>query len=66
MDQIIKYRSKNKTISRSRHHANLWIIDYDNGGFCTITASQDIMLAMNPVRPGTTPRYGNILNTFQL
>lgn len=56
MDQIIKYRAKGKTISRSLHHLNLWIIDYDSGGFATLTASEDIMKTINP--PVSNIKYG--------
>lgn len=57
-EQILSYEAKGKTIRRSHHHKDMWIIDYHTGGFNTIMTSQEIMLVMNP--PVSNVKYGRM------
>jgi len=47
-EQIKRYTSRGRTISRSHVHQDMWIIDYGNGTFCAINTGTDCMLRMNP------------------
>jgi len=46
--QVTKYTSRRRTISKSAHHTDMWIIEDGKGKFSTINASTDVMLRMNP------------------
>lgn len=46
--QILKYHSKDRTISRSRSHTDMWIVELDSGGWFNIVASQEWMLKVHP------------------
>lgn len=45
---ITKYTSRGRTISRSSHHQDMWIIECGGGKFATINTGTDTMLVMNP------------------
>lgn len=48
-NQIKRYISKGRTVSRSKDHEDLWIVDCTDGKtFFTITASTDLILQLNP------------------
>ena len=44
----LKYESKDKTISMSNTHDDMFIIDYSSGGFTVIRTDVRTMLSMNP------------------
>jgi hypothetical protein len=51
-----KYNSKGKTISKSFHHNDLWIIEHNDkqGGFHTVSASYETIQVLHP--PDTLQR----------
>lgn len=43
-----KWQSNGATISKSRHHSDLYIVDHNNGTFHSVSSTQEIMLKKYP------------------
>jgi len=42
--QLIRWKSGDKVIHRSKHHKDLYIINHDDGRFHTMYSSHDLMI----------------------
>jgi hypothetical protein len=46
--QITSYTSRKRSIRKSSHHTDMWIIEDGKGKFSIINTGTDVMLRMNP------------------